>query len=153
MPSADTGGGDGALFAVPGPGDPDEPIALAHIEAYFQDAVDRARAKAEAAQRDLLAAQDRQAAWRETRVLPDHEANLVASRATGAAVDLASALINTPGFPNVALDRTAYERALAEEDAVRRWLRAHGHPHVLEARSDGGNTRPETPSKRRSTRR
>ncbi len=151
MPSTDTSGGDGALFAVPAPADPDEQVALAHIEAYFQDAVDRAQAKAEAAQRDLLAARARQTAWRETRVLPEHEADFVAMYAAGAAVDIASALINTPGFPNVTVDRTAYERALEENAAVRRWLRAHGHPHVHEARSDPG--RPEPRARSRSTRR
>lgn len=151
MPNTETGGGDGALFSAPVPADPDEPVALKHIEGYFQEAVDRTQAKVEAAQRDLLAARERQSAWRETRVLPEHEADFVAMHAAGTAVDIASALISTPGFPNVAVDRTAYERALEENAAVRRWLRAHGHPHVHEAQSEPGQ--PEPRARSRSTRR
>jgi hypothetical protein len=121
---------DDALFPAPIPADPDEAVALRHIEAYFQRPVDRARERIRAANADLEAALARQANWTQTRVLSDADADCVAIAAQGVVLDTGSALIRTPGFPNVALDRGPYERAQAEHAAVCRYLRAR-HPNLV----------------------
>ncbi len=119
-----------ALFSAPVPADPDEAVALRHIEAYFQRPVDRARERVRAANAELEAALARQAHWQQTQILSDADADCVAIAAQGAVLDTGSALIRTPGFPNVAVDRGPYERAQAEHAAVCRYLRAR-HPNLV----------------------
>ena len=139
----------GALFDAPAPVDPDEPIARSHIAAYYQDPVDRARAELARAGAALEAAQQRQSAWHGTGVLSDADADWVVLRAQSAVHEIASVLIRTPGFPNIDVDLTEYEAAKAEHAAVRRWLRAHGHPHIEPG--DGEPAKP-TPRTRKSRR-
>lgn len=119
-----------ALFPVPAAADPDEAVALRHIEAYFQGPVDRAREQIRAANAELEAALARQANWTQTRVLSDADADCVAIAAQSAVLDTGSALIRTPGFPNVALDRGLYEQAQVEHAAVCRYLRVR-HPNLV----------------------
>jgi hypothetical protein len=121
---------DSTLFPVPQAADPDEAVALRHIETYFSGPVDRAREKIRAANTELEAALARQAHWRETGVLSDADADCVAIEAQGAVLETGSTLIRTPGFPNVALDRGPYERAQTEHAAVCRYLRAR-HPNLV----------------------
>ena len=134
---------DGALFA-PLAADPDEAVALRHIEAYFLAPVERAREKIRAANMELEAALARQAHWRETGILSDAAADCVAIEAQGAVLQTGSALIQTPGFPNVALDRGPHERAQAEHAAVCRYLRIL-HPNLVatepEPERDSGRRR------------
>jgi hypothetical protein len=121
---------DGALFPAPRTPDPDEAVALRHIEAYFQGPVERARERIRAATKDLQAALARQAHWRRSGVLSDADADWVAIQAQDAVLESGSALIRTPGFPNVELDREPYERAQAEHAAVCRYLRPR-HPGLV----------------------
>ena len=121
---------DDALFPAPVPVDPDEAMALRHIEAYFQRPVDRARERIRAANAELESALARQANWQQTKVLSDADADCVAIAAQSVVLDTGSALIRTPGFPNVALDRGPYERAQAEHAAVCRYLLAR-HPNLV----------------------
>jgi hypothetical protein len=121
---------DGALFPAPRTQDPDQAVALRHIEAYFQNPVDRAREKIRKASVELEAALARQANWRETGILSDADADCVAIQVRGAVLETGSALIRTPGFPNVELDREPYERAQAEHAAVCRYLRPR-HPGLV----------------------
>jgi len=121
---------DDALFPVLAAADPDEAVALRHIEAYFQRPVDRARERIRAANAELESALARQAGWQRTGVLSDADADCVAIAAQGTVLDTGSALIRTPGFPNVALDRGPYEQAQAEHAAVCRYLRAR-HPNLV----------------------
>jgi hypothetical protein len=139
----------GALFDAPAPVDPDAQIAQSHIAAYFQDPVDRALAEVARASAALEAAQQRQSAWHWRGVLSTSDADWVVLRAQNAAHEIASVLIRTPGFPNVDVDLTEYEAAKAEHAAVRRWLRAHGNPHLEPG--DGEPAKP-TPRPRKSRR-
>lgn len=126
---------DDALFPAPVPVDPDEAVALRHIEAYFQRPVDRARERIRVANAELESALARQSDWQRTGVLSDADADCVAIAAQSVVLDTGSALIRTPGFPNVALDRGPYERAQVEHAAVCRYLRAR-HPNLVGTQSE-----------------
>lgn len=113
--------------------DPDEPAARRVIEAYFDDVRERAQAKLDEAAAALEAVRGRVATWQQSGELSRHDALFAAMFATEAAIRTAQPVIaaraayRTPDRAQV----DTYERASAEEQAVRRYLRAHGHPEVL----------------------
>lgn len=132
------------LFELTDVDDQDEPVARRMIDAYFADEVAKAHAAADEAFDALYKLRARQTAWVAGGELSRHDAVSAAMAASNTAIRVSQPIIDARlagrGVdPAVAAE---FERAAADDKATRHWLRANGHPEVLDPDAETKTRRP-----------